>query len=264
MWLEETYPRTPLAWQAWLPWRSWEPLERHHSVSATYWYTTKKVTFYKVYKQLSSITRCQIQLFCASPQRPHHTALCMQGKKKWHLFPSEVIPSQGDESSALSIKKSCACVAGNRRNTRNNRSFPAPLNAPVCLYQVCARSFSFNQKRGKGDVREKQSTWQTRATGRTPESLKHLHLPYTVFTTLIHWMPKITQIWECSKKASVSILNCTYWCVSVLAFLLFPHINFYKAIFFKTFHHFPEWLLQFRSLLCSELLPVCNVCVCGL
>lgn len=45
-------------------------------------------------------------------------------------------------------------MAGNRRNTRNNRSFPAPLNAPVWLYQPCARSFSFNQKRGRGEVRK--------------------------------------------------------------------------------------------------------------
>ncbi len=69
-------------------------------------------------------------------------------------FPSEVIPSQGDESSGLSIRKFGACVAGNRGKTRNNRSFPAPLNAPVWRYQPGARSFSFNHRGGKGEVRK--------------------------------------------------------------------------------------------------------------
>lgn len=69
----------------------------------------------------------------------------------------KVISSQGDESSALSTRKLWACVAGNHRNTRNNRSFPAPLNAPVWLYQARARSFSFNQKRGKGEVRKNRA-----------------------------------------------------------------------------------------------------------
>lgn len=70
-------------------------------------------------------------------------------KKKVTHFHSEVIPSQSAESSALSIRKLRACMPGNCRNARNNRSFPAPLNAPVWFYQPCAHSFSFNQKRGK-------------------------------------------------------------------------------------------------------------------
>lgn len=47
-------------------------------------------------------------------------------------------------------------MSGNSRNARKNRSFPASLNAPVWLYQARAHSFSFNQKRGKGEVRGKR------------------------------------------------------------------------------------------------------------
>lgn len=70
-------------------------------------------------------------------------------------FRSEVILSQGDESSALSIRNVLACVWQETiETTRNNRSFPVPLNASVWLYQLCAHSISFNQKRGKGEVRK--------------------------------------------------------------------------------------------------------------
>lgn len=48
-------------------------------------------------------------------------------------------------------------MAGNRRNSRNNRSFPALLNAPVWFYQACAYSFSFNQKRGKEEGKKNRA-----------------------------------------------------------------------------------------------------------
>lgn len=88
---------------------------------------------------------------------PPHTGCTVSAESNVAPFPSEAIPSQGDESSALSVKTLRACAAGNRRNSRNNRSFPAPLNAPVCLYQAPARSFSFNQKGGKGEVRKNRA-----------------------------------------------------------------------------------------------------------
>lgn len=89
--------------------------------------------------------------------------------KKTTLCPTEVIPSQGDESSALSIRKFSARVAGNRRNTRNNRSFPDWLNAPVWLYQPCAHSFSLNQKSGKRRSEGKKTEGLTRATVSAPD-----------------------------------------------------------------------------------------------
>lgn len=86
---QETYPRTPLAWQAWLPWRSWQSLERESSQCC--------------------ILACTIQIsnlpLSYSYVCFHRQAAQWLQVRKMTPFPSEVIPSQGDESSALSIRK---------------------------------------------------------------------------------------------------------------------------------------------------------------
>ncbi len=150
--------------------------------------------------------------------------------KKATPFPSEVIPSQGDEGPALSIRKLWACVAGNRRNTRNNRSFPAPLNAPVWLYQPGAHSFSFNQKRRKGEVRKNRGPVANKSylqgSGSCKCVLKPLYgiFPPTVnaqyfYYTQLNSMPEITSILRSCKKAAVSTIKCSYWRVKVVPFL---------------------------------------------
>lgn len=63
----------------------------------------------------------------------------------------------------------CGCVAGNRRNTRNNRSFPAPASAPVCLIRLALIRFLLIKKRGKGAARENSELAATAACQKHPK-----------------------------------------------------------------------------------------------
>ena len=61
----------------------------------------------------------------------------------------------------------------------------------------------------------------------------HRKLRYSIFTMLLNLMPEITQIWRSSKKAAESTIKHCYWRVKGVPFLLFPHLNFHKAMNFK-------------------------------
>lgn len=121
---------------------------------------------------------------------------------------------QGDESSTLSIRKSWACEAGNHRNTRNNRSFPAPLNAPVWLYQlrVLIRFLLIKKKKKeeKGEVRKNRNScgccgcklpgalWNEMQT--CAEVFLKLQIYYSILQALIRSL-------RCEDRSSISDKN---------------------------------------------------------